>query len=91
MVGIVPLYFFHVRDGSSFSYDPEGAEFPDLKEAHAEARYVMRDLAITALRDGSPVTQYQVEVSDNAGDVLGIVRFQDISEGTSNDIKSDSD
>ena len=41
----MPLYYFHIRNGSALERDPEGMKLPDLESAHAEALVVSRELA----------------------------------------------
>ena len=38
----MPLYYFHIRNGSALERDPEGMKLPDLESAHAEALVLLR-------------------------------------------------
>jgi hypothetical protein len=40
---MMPMYYFHIRDGSTLEIDPDGTELPDAGAAHAEALKVAHD------------------------------------------------
>ena len=70
----MPRYFFHVRDGCSLA-DTEGAEFPDIYSAQAQAirtsGEILRDMG-GRFWDG---TVWKMEVADEHGRILFILRF----------------
>ena len=70
----MPLYFFHVYDGTP-SLDLEGSELPDIYIAQAQAirmsGEIMRDLG-AKFWDGE---DWRLEVTDAEGRTLFIVRF----------------
>jgi hypothetical protein len=77
----MPFYFFSVRDGTTSIADEEGADLPDLGAADAEARAVLREFAIQALRHHYPVDRYQVEIYDAEKQLVGVLKFSDIVGG----------
>jgi hypothetical protein len=68
----MPLYYFHIRNGSAFERDPKGSELPDLETAHAEALICARELAL-AILDFEDDTR--IEIADEAGQILLLVPF----------------
>jgi hypothetical protein len=74
----MPLYFFHVRLGELFAPDPEGTELTDFPAALAEARNMARDLAIEDLKDRQDIADRSIEIIDNHGDTVGMLRARDI-------------
>jgi hypothetical protein len=68
----MPLYYFHIRNGSDLEQDPEGSELPNLETAHAEALIAARELtgAIPELNNDT-----LIEVADETGRTLLCVPF----------------
>ena len=70
----MPRYFFHVYDGSS-SPDTDGTELPDIYTAQAQAiRFsgeLLRDMG-AQFWDG---TAWRLEVADERGEILFVLRF----------------
>jgi hypothetical protein len=71
-------YFIHLRDGSDIVADPDGSLMASLEaavvEATASARWIMAD----QLRANQGVTlDRQFEIADEAGRILGVIRFPD--------------
>jgi hypothetical protein len=61
---MMPMYYFHIRDGSTFEIDPDGTELPDISAAHAEALKVAHEL----LREVADLGQKAVlEIADEHG------------------------
>jgi hypothetical protein len=61
---MMPMYYFHIRDGSSLEVDPDGTELPDISAAHAEALKVAHEL----LREVTDLGQTAVlEIADEHG------------------------
>ena len=77
----MPLYFFHIRDGSRLIEDAQGTELANLAAAQEEARASIREFAIEALQQRLPVDRLRIEIRDAQGATLAIVRFQDIASG----------
>lgn len=75
----MPHFFFNVRDGDKVIADIDGTGFPDLDAARAEARSILREFAIEALKHHQPVDRYQIEIKQKAGVVLAVITFSDIS------------
>jgi hypothetical protein len=64
---MMPMYYFHIRDGSSLESDPDGTELPDISAAHAEALKVAHEL----LREVADLGQKAVlEVADENGHTI---------------------
>jgi hypothetical protein len=47
----MPLFFFHVRDGSDRTIDPEGSDLSDLATAHVAAIDSARQMAEAVIMD----------------------------------------
>jgi hypothetical protein len=71
---MMPMYYFHIRDGSTLETDPDGTELPDINAAHAEALKVAQELlsevadlgreAVIEVADGDGQTVLTVPLSD---------------------------
>jgi hypothetical protein len=71
---MMPLYYFHIRNGDQLEVDPDGTELPDLDAALTEALKVARELTAEILEyDGSTV----IEVADSGGRTILTVPFSD--------------
>jgi len=70
----VPLYYFHIRNGSALERDPEGMKLPDLESAHAEALVVSRELA-GAIPEFNKDTL--IEIADETGRTVLLVPFSE--------------
>src|SRR5262245_46883015 len=69
-------YFIHIVTDHERIVDPEGADFPDLASARAEAMQSARDLMAAELRDGRPVPfGWRAQVADEDGTVVLTVPF----------------
>lgn len=70
----MPRYFFHVTDGYS-TRDTDGTELPDIYAAQDQAirtsGEILRDMG-AKFWDG---TEWKLEVADEQGQVLFILRF----------------
>jgi hypothetical protein len=74
----MPYYFFHVREGADVSRDGEGQELPDLASAEAEAVNAIRELIGERLLHGGEIDGRQIEIADEHGRVLAVVRSCDV-------------
>jgi hypothetical protein len=77
----MPVYFFHIRDGSSLTRDTEGSTFDTYAAAVSEARVSVREFAIEALKNNGAVDRLEIEIHDEHGVKLGVVRFSDVAGG----------
>jgi hypothetical protein len=77
----MPVFYLHQRRGGTVIRDHEGAEFPNVEHAQAEAviaaRELMGEMMLTGLVDLTPV----FEISDEAGATIEVpfasaVRFR---------------
>ena len=70
----MPRYFFHVYDGSS-APDTDGTELPDIYTAQAQAirtsGEILRDMGAKFWNG----TEWRLEVADERGDTLFVLRF----------------
>jgi hypothetical protein len=76
----MPLYYFHVREGSAgLLSDPEGSHLPDLAAARKEAVEGARQLISTAVLTGEPLgLGREMQVDDENGTTLLTLRFRDV-------------
>jgi len=64
---MMPMYYFHIRDGSTFEIHPDGTELPDISAAHAEALNVAHEL----LREVADLGQKAaLEIADEHGQTI---------------------
>lgn len=77
----MPMYFFHIRDASSLTRDTEGTLLADYAAAVLDARASVREFAIEALKQNEVVDRFEVEIHDEHGFKLGVVRFADVAGG----------
>jgi Domain of unknown function (DUF6894) len=75
----MPLYFFHLRDGSDILLDPEGAEM-EQAEVAAKALWHARDCIAGDVKDGRVDFRYQIDVHDEGGAKVHSVAFADAVE-----------
>lgn len=71
----MPLYFFHVRGGSTDVDAEEGLEFPDEDFARAAALTGARSLIAADVLDGMLNLSSRIEVADERGTILFCVPF----------------
>ena len=71
---MMPRYFFHVHDGSS-TKDNEGTELLDIFEAQEEAIRLSGALLSELGGKFWDGTEWSMEVTDEAGQVLFVLRF----------------
>ncbi len=76
----MPRFFLHIRNSTGLTVDEEGHEFPDLAMAEAEAINGIRSVLAEDLRSGVLDLRGQVEISDEAGKLVRIVRFREALE-----------
>ena len=63
---MMPMYYFHIRDGSTLEVDPDGTELPDIRAAHAEALNVAHEL----LRELPDLQKAVLEIADENGQTI---------------------
>jgi hypothetical protein len=74
----MPLFYFHLRDGTKLIRDPEGVRLPDIASARAEAVQSARELmsqSITGRALFGPEQQF--EITNEAGETITIVPFRE--------------
>ena len=76
----MPRFFFHVRDRDQLTEGPEGIDFPDLEAAQADARIAVRNVLAEQLASDSTISNQQLEICDEAGQLLATVPFRDAIE-----------
>jgi hypothetical protein len=60
-------YFFHLRDHTEESLDPDGSELPDLSAVIAAALFQARDTLSHELRKGVLDLRFRIDVEDETG------------------------
>jgi hypothetical protein len=74
----MPRFFFHLRNDLTVD-DSEGKELPDSKAAHAQAeRYATEMAAFSLVEHGRINLQHRIEVTNEAGQNVAIVKFGDV-------------
>jgi hypothetical protein len=75
--GVMPLFYFDVRDGQKLIRDDDGLEFPNIEAARDEATRALGELARDVL-PGRAVREMAIEVRDEVKDPLlrTVLRFE---------------
>jgi hypothetical protein len=74
----MPRYFFNIRHSDDVAQDLEGIEFASFEDATIEATETARELTGEAIHDNQPVLHSRIEICNEAGEVLGIVKLVDV-------------
>jgi hypothetical protein len=77
----MPRFFLHVREGARVTEDIEGAEFPSLAEARAEAIKSARELMSDKVTLAANPVDSSIEIADESGTIVLIVPFEDAIGG----------
>jgi hypothetical protein len=77
MDAVMPRFFFNIRDGDQILCDPEGTELASLDVARHEALMDIRWILSEELQTGGVVLERRFEITDDAGQVLATICFQD--------------
>lgn len=73
----MPRYYFHLHNDVD-APDDEGVEFPDLEAARQHAMADARFTAGETVKEmGHFVGHHRIDIEDETGAVLAIVRFDD--------------
>ena len=70
----MPRYFFHVIDGHDIP-DPDGTELPDRSAARAQALRASGEILRDMGQDFWDETKWRMEVADESGELLFVLRF----------------
>jgi hypothetical protein len=73
----MPRYYFNVVTTTTTVEDLEGTELPSLDAARKEAIKDARQLMGAAILDGDDISSRRIEISNDAGEVLFVLRFTD--------------
>jgi hypothetical protein len=71
------LFYLHVSDGDELIRDPEGAYFPDLDAARAEAIHSARELMAESIASEGRIGMQRCMVVSNTLGVRLIVPFRE--------------
>jgi hypothetical protein len=76
---VMPRYFFHVREGSTYHRDEEGQELPDAEAARQEAVNATREmLGEKLLHGGGSLNHRAIEIADETGHVVDEINSRDV-------------
>lgn len=73
----MPLYYFHVMDGSGFARDMQGQDVADAEAARVIAIEGARSLMAEELRDGELNLASSIHVEDDAHQLVFALPFAD--------------
>ena len=76
----MPLYFFHLRDGTDIILDPEGRELDDRDAIAAAALKEARSIIGHDALSGRIKLNQRIDVEDGSGTVLHTLHFTDAIE-----------
>lgn len=71
-------FYFQIRSGDQFVSDDEGVDLPNFDAAMAEAVLSAREIIAETIRNGDPVPDDVIEITDEAGTVLGAVPLRSV-------------
>lgn len=87
----MPLYFFHLRDGTDILLDPDGARLKGQKEVAKRALEAARSLISDDALKGHINLQCHIDVEDAAGNVVHCLAFNDAVTITGHKLAQDPD
>lgn len=70
----MPRFFFHLTNGTGYSSDDEGADFPGAASAHECAINNIQSI-VAEIKRGVVDLNGHIEVCDVAGEQLAVVNF----------------
>ena len=73
----MPLYFFHLRDGTDILLDPEGSQLKGHEEVADRALAAARSLISDDALKGHISLLCHLDVEDEAGNVVHCLAFND--------------
>jgi predicted homoserine dehydrogenase-like protein len=73
----MPRFYLHVCNGTGFTEDQDGLEFPGLEEAREAAIRGLREILAGELKEGQLNQASFVEIVNDAGELQSIVSFED--------------
>ena len=72
----MPRFYFHLRNDLEVD-DEEGTEVPDLAAAREFALLNARSIAAENVHQGLLNLRHRIEITDEAGETVGVVTFGD--------------
>ena len=69
----MPRFHFHIRDGATLLEDREGADFASVDAAREDAAAASREVLAERLQAGQPLDGLQLEIRDEAGQLVATV------------------
>ena len=73
----MPIFYFHICNGTGFTEDEEGTELPDVAAARARAILSARDVMTADLRKGELDLSSFIEVENEAKELLFTIMFEE--------------
>ena len=73
----MPRFYFHLFNDVT-ARDEEGAELPNAAVAVQRAASLARQMAAESVKEGHLVLDHRIEVEDEHGETIGVVRFSDV-------------
>jgi hypothetical protein len=72
----MPRYYFHIHNGCELELDSDGADFPDLQAARAEAERIIWDVS----RFWPQARRYMmIKIADETGQTIVRLPFADVT------------
>ncbi len=87
----MPLYFFHLRDGTDILLDPDGLQLKGEKEVAIRALKAARSLISDDALNGHINLRCHIDVEDEAGNVVHCLAFNDAVRITGQKLVQDAD
>lgn len=76
----MPRFHSNMRDSDSLLEDLEGADFPDLDAARADAAAASREVLAERIEAGLPLGGLRFEIRDEAGQLVATVPIRDAAQ-----------
>ena len=73
----MPRYYFHVCNGTGFTEDEEGMDFPDVAAARKAAIAALRDIMAAEMQDGALNMGSFIEIEDERHALVMTVQFSE--------------
>ena len=70
-------YYFHLFNDIT-CMDEEGVVLPNIAVALQKGATIAREMAAESVRQGHLILDHRIEVADEHGGTVGIIRFKDV-------------
>jgi len=79
----MPRFYFHIKDGVRLVADDVGKELKDIVEAQREGALLAAEVRSEITKPADLVKELHVEIEDETGRIVGMIKLDEASEGDS--------